>query len=235
MKKFTLILGLALIIQTSVALCSKLTLSTWDNSYFTVVIDNHRYNTPSNYFEFNQLRAGKHYIEIIKQTCSNNINYLTLNGSSTRINQVVYSGYINIPFGDEVIAILNRFNSLNISNVCNHYQQTNNDDNYYSDNYYNSYSYGINNFNRLVETIRNKSFDDTKMTIAKQAIASNGVTSQQVYELMLLLTFESNKISLAKYAYEYTVDKNNYYIVNDAFTFNSSINSLDRYINDHSW
>jgi hypothetical protein len=48
--------------------------------------------------------------------------------------------------------------------------------------------------------------------------------------MMLLFTFEDNKLEVAKYAYRKTVDNRNYVMVNDAFTFSSSRDELAKYI-----
>jgi hypothetical protein len=47
---------------------------------------------------------------------------------------------------------------------------------------------------------------------------------------MLLFSFESTRLDFAKFAYAYTLDLRNYYKLNDAFTFESSIDDLDKYI-----
>lgn len=85
-------------------------------------------------------------------------------------------------------------------------------------------------FQDVKKSIESKSFDDTKLKIAKQVIASNCLLSDQVKEIMLLFTFEDARLDLAKYAYGYTYDIGNYYRLNDAFTFESSIEELDEYI-----
>jgi hypothetical protein len=61
----------------------------------------------------------------------------------------------------------------------------------------------------------------------------NYFTSQQVKELLQLFTFENNKLDLAKYAYRKTMDRRNYYIVNDVFAFSNSKDELARYIRDY--
>lgn len=85
-------------------------------------------------------------------------------------------------------------------------------------------------FDALKASISAKSFDDSKLTMAKQVITSNCLLCSQVRELMLLFSFEDNKLELAKYAYGYTYDLGNFYKVNDAFTFESSIDELNNYI-----
>lgn len=85
-------------------------------------------------------------------------------------------------------------------------------------------------FEQAKTSIRSKNFEDSKLTIAKQIIQSNCLLSSQVKEIMLLFSFEDTRLNFAKFAYAYTLDLRNYYKLNDAFTFESSINELDRFI-----
>ncbi|MDI6833444.1 MAG: DUF4476 domain-containing protein, partial [Bacteroidales bacterium] len=80
-------------------------------------------------------------------------------------------------------------------------------------------------------SISSKSFEDSKLTLAKQIAASNHLTSKQVKEIMQLFNFEDSKLDFAKYAYKFVYDPNNYYIVNDVFKFSSSIEELNEFIN----
>ena len=88
-------------------------------------------------------------------------------------------------------------------------------------------------FESMKASIASKSFEDSKMTIAKQIMNNNCLLSGQVRDLMGLFTFEEGKLDLAKYAYGRTYDIGNYYKVNDAFTFESSIDDLNGYINSY--
>jgi hypothetical protein len=85
-------------------------------------------------------------------------------------------------------------------------------------------------FGSAKQSIAAKSFEDSKLTIAKQIINTNCLLSSQVKEIMLLFSFEDTRLELAKYAYGYTFDIGNYYKLNDAFTFESSIDELNAYI-----
>ncbi|HRY32861.1 MAG TPA: DUF4476 domain-containing protein [Bacteroidales bacterium] len=85
-------------------------------------------------------------------------------------------------------------------------------------------------FASVKQSIASKSFEDSKLTIAKQVINTNCLLSSQVKEIMLLFSFEDTRLELAKYAYGYTFDIGNYYKLNDAFTFESSIEELNEYI-----
>ncbi|HEU5167323.1 MAG TPA: DUF4476 domain-containing protein [Chitinophagaceae bacterium] len=106
----------------------------------------------------------------------------------------------------------------------------NNDDPRYDNNY--SRAMSIPDFAQAKESLRREWFENTRLASAKQIIDQNYFTSQQVKELMLLFTFENNRLDIAKYAYGKTVDKGNYVVVNDAFTFNSK-EKLNEYIREY--
>jgi hypothetical protein len=88
-------------------------------------------------------------------------------------------------------------------------------------------------FEQALESINSKSFESSKLTVAKQVAGANCLLCQQVKEIMKLFSFESDRLEFAKFAYKYTWDLNNYYLLNDAFEFESSIGELNRYINGH--
>lgn len=83
---------------------------------------------------------------------------------------------------------------------------------------------------RMKKSISSKSFEEAKMTTAKQATKGKCLKADQVVEIMALFTFEDSKLEFAKFAYDYTLDVDNYYVVNDAFTFSSSIDELNEYL-----
>ena len=107
----------------------------------------------------------------------------------------------------------------------------NNDDPRYDDNYDRAMT--SNRFGQAKETLRREWFENTRLETAKQIIDQNYFTSQQVKELVLLFTFENNRLDIAKYAYGKTVDKGNYFIMNDAFTFNGNKEKLSEYIREY--
>lgn len=85
-------------------------------------------------------------------------------------------------------------------------------------------------FKDLNASIAAKSFEDAKLKVVRQAVSSNCVSSAQVRKLMDLFSFEANKLEITKYCYDYTTDKNNYFKVNDGFSFDSSVDTLNEYI-----
>lgn len=85
-------------------------------------------------------------------------------------------------------------------------------------------------FSRLKQSIRNQSFSSGQRQVAEQALNSNMFTSQQVFELVNMFTFNSDKLHIAKRAYLSTIDRENFFVVYDALDFNSSVNELAGYI-----
>lgn len=85
-------------------------------------------------------------------------------------------------------------------------------------------------FNTALNSINSKTFEDSKMTVAKQITASKCLSAAQIKQVAEAFTFESNKLAYAKYAYQYCFDQQNYYILNDVFTFESSIDELTKAI-----
>jgi hypothetical protein len=85
-------------------------------------------------------------------------------------------------------------------------------------------------FSALKQTLASKSFEDTKLSIAKQAIAQHCFLVSQVKQIIDLFSFEDSKLDLAKHCYRHTYDIGNYFQVNDAFTFDSTADELTKYI-----
>ena len=86
-------------------------------------------------------------------------------------------------------------------------------------------------FDQASASISSKSFASSKLTIAKQVAATNCLLSSQVKQIMKLFDFESDRLEFAKYAYKFTWDPKNYFQLNDAFQFETSIDELNQFIN----
>lgn len=86
-------------------------------------------------------------------------------------------------------------------------------------------------FNSMKQTISSKDFESTRLSIAKQVLQKNCLITDQVREVMSLFDFENTRLEYAKFAYDYTYDTGNYFKVNDAFEFESSVEDLNKYIN----
>lgn len=79
-------------------------------------------------------------------------------------------------------------------------------------------------------SIKGKTFEDSKLTTAKQVTKANCLSAAQIKSIMDLFTYESSKLEYAKFAYPFCYEQNKYYQVNDAFGFESSIDELDEFL-----
>jgi hypothetical protein len=85
-------------------------------------------------------------------------------------------------------------------------------------------------FQAAKTSINKQSFADTKMKTAKQVLNANCMSVDQIVEIIGLFSFEENKLDFAKAAYAKCVDQSQYFMVNDAFSFSSSVDELTEFI-----
>lgn len=88
-----------------------------------------------------------------------------------------------------------------------------------------------NDFNQALNQLKNESFDNSRLTLAKQIASGNMLTAAQVTEICKLFSFENNALDFAKFAYQFCTEPNKYYLVNEVFKFDSSKRELIDYIN----
>lgn len=92
--------------------------------------------------------------------------------------------------------------------------------------------YGMNphDYDAAYQMVSKESFDSSRLTLAQQVVSTNPMSASQILGLCKLFSFESNKLEFAKFAYAYCTDKNKYFLLNEAFTYESSKRELDKYI-----
>lgn len=105
----------------------------------------------------------------------------------------------------------------------------NKDDRGYNDNGYNKAMSDF-EFSRVLSSIEREWIESNKSKSASQIINTNYLTTAQVKQMLQLFSMENTKLDLAKQAYSKTVDQQNYFMINDVFSFNSSKDELARYI-----
>jgi hypothetical protein len=79
-------------------------------------------------------------------------------------------------------------------------------------------------------SISGKDFDNSRLTIARQALRHNALMARDVKEIAQLFDREENRLEFAKMAYRHTCDVENYYLVNDAFMYEATIEKLDDFM-----
>ncbi len=85
-------------------------------------------------------------------------------------------------------------------------------------------------FLEIKHLIQKETFEDTKLTIAKQATSAEWLTVDQLSEIAMLFTYEDTKLQYLKFAYDFCYDPNKYYKLNKVFTYSSSIDELNEFV-----
>jgi hypothetical protein len=181
----------------------------------------------------NNLQSGNHSVKIFR---AGNDRYRGQGNNRNSGYQLIYNSNLFVKQQYHVDITINRFGKAFVDEqlISGGYYEEDDDwgvDN--NDQYYDNYSKRAMDkasFDQLKKSIANESFDNTRTTVAKQYISVNYFNSSQVKQLVELFSFENSRLEIAKYAYDYTVDKGNYFMVNDAFSFSTSKDSLMDFI-----
>lgn len=77
---------------------------------------------------------------------------------------------------------------------------------------------------------KNEKFDDGKLALINQQMRSSMFSSAQIRDLVKYISFDNNKLALAKSMYKRCADKNRYFLVYDAFDFENSKRELMEFV-----
>jgi hypothetical protein len=195
---------------------SKLSIKIWDNSLFTIVINDNSYDKPSKSFLVNNLADGNFYIKVTKHVVG-----------EYAFEEVIYKGYINIPAASPVVVEINRHNMLNVMEI-KPLEKNKRD----------TFSHKISlisdtDYDYLISTLQNTNFDSRKLELAKQYIHQNAlVQAIQLYQVLTFFDFEATKLEFAKYAFQFTTNKQGYKAIKSAFSYQRSIDELNLFLKD---
>ncbi len=89
------------------------------------------------------------------------------------------------------------------------------------------------NFDKMKQSVEAKPFSDTKMSTAKVATKNSCLSANQIKEICSLFSMDEDKLTYAKYAYDYCVDKANYYQVGDIFSFSTTTDDFNEFLEKH--
>jgi hypothetical protein len=219
---------------------SSLTIKSVDRSELKVVIDGRRFEPNHNSITVKGLDAGNHKVKIYKER---NNGLFTIFGKKY---EVIFNGSITAKPNRDVTMFIDRFGKVTVSNDSkngrNDRGNRNWDDEFDFDRGHNYGDYdnrehrgnesSMNDreFSRVLQAIEKEWLESNKLKSATQIVKNNVLTSAQVKQMLILFSFENNKLELAKTAYANTSDKRNYNMIYDVFSFNSSKDELARYI-----
>lgn len=216
MKKNTLIVISILFFLNTYAQrsnSSELFLKMWDNSRISVKFGNDMYPKRTDLFSLVDIRPGYYNLTVYKKQRRNN-------GQRHRKRIVIFNGQIGIPTLSRVFAKINSWGELVITRTDDIQETPEPPTNTLPEL----------NLPSVKAAMAKTSFSSDKIRIAKQAISTHEVWTNQIRSLMDEFSFDSDRLKLAKFAYGYCSDPEKYYTINSAFKFSSSIEKLDEYI-----
>ena len=87
----------------------------------------------------------------------------------------------------------------------------------------------------ITQLVKAATFKDSMEKQAKMMIKSKQCfRADQIVEILNALTYDDSKLAVAKYAFDYCIDTQNYYRVVNAFTFKSYQDDLTRFISERN-
>lgn len=86
------------------------------------------------------------------------------------------------------------------------------------------------NFSSALQTIKNQGFDESRLKTAKQIAQNNCLNTNQIVEICKIFGFEETRLDFAKFAFDACVEPQNYFKVNNVFSFSSSADELNDFI-----
>ena len=220
---------------------SMLTIKSNDLGDVRVVLDGKRFESNTSTITIQDLNPGYHTIKVYHQKSTGFFSILN------KRYEVVYNTSLNIRAGTLIQLTVDRFGKTSMmESKIGRGQGRGSENDYGRDRDFNydhdgqwgdydnnaGYAKGMNDreFKQTVQEISKEWLETNKLKSATQIVTTNNLTSAQVKQLVLLFNFESNKLELAKQAYRNTVDKNNYSMINDVFSFSGSKDELARFI-----
>jgi len=84
----------------------------------------------------------------------------------------------------------------------------------------------------MIRAIQQEGLDSGRQRVAKQILGSSqgNFLARQIRQIVDCMNFEASKMEIAKFAYDYTLDQEKYFLVSEAFAFGTTKENLARYI-----
>lgn len=227
MKK---ILGtiIAMLLTVTISFGSELLLKSENHTFFKAKINGIMYSPINGGIKIENLHPGNYEIHFYRNGHGNHFYH-------------VKTSFITISRGEKVFATLTRHNNVTVSSITtNQTHSPHHSSRYEAPNreHYRAPAYTkaphhcspSRDFNYYMNRMRNCPFNSERMDIAYDAIDNLYLNTNQVKNLMNYISFDSERLELAKYAYTRVSDPENFYQVENALTFSSSKDELYRYI-----
>ena len=213
-----------------------------------IEIDGRRYYENGRTFTLRNLAPGNHRVKIYTETRGGGV-FGDIFG--TKVQRVIYNNSIRVKPRTHVRMEINRNNRVEIDEkkIGNGNGKWDDDDRWddkdpgrgrdrdddYDDRdgrWDDAYGRPMDerSFLTFIQTLSRERFEDTRFTLARNSFDRQQFSSDQVKRVLHYFSFENNKLELAKFAYRNTVDKQNYHVIYDVFSFSRSKEDLSNYI-----
>lgn len=210
-----------------------------EQGFFTIEIGDQRISNNSGKFRFFDLNSGSNVISIYDR------GYLAYR---TRINVRNNTRLVLDYFSYRGLYLLTTINLRNNygdiwNDTWNNPYGNGNGNSWdpYDNGYNNGNDYGYGNpyygnamsereFSSFMNAVKRQGFDDGKLDIMRTQLVRTSFNTRQIEEMMKTLSFDKNRLELAKMAYKNCIDRRNYFELFDAFDFESYARELNKYI-----
>lgn len=212
-----------------------------DNSRLAVSINDRYYDKQGTSITIGDLPAGRHYIKIYRY-----VPYATGRGGKAR---VVYSGGIRLSEGtiseftydvrrNEIYAttefIDDTYDDRRDDRRDDRYDDRRDDRYEERDDIYNNRRGRVwtqQDMSDLKKRVDDRMMDGEKQKLMQSVLQDRRYTTEQMRTMLNWLSFESTKVEIAKWGYDNVSDKQNYWKLESEFTFSSSKDEFNNYIN----
>jgi hypothetical protein len=210
----------------------KIKLST--NQMLSVSVDDRYYERRGTSLTIGNIPNGRHYLKVY--------NYRIGRSGNGRAN-MVYSGYVDLKASTHNTAVVDPIQrKMTMRTVYTYIREQNdpyenwndkNYDKYDNDDYnnnYNSSELRNQDITDLGIRVKDRAMDDDKLKLMQTVLADRTYYTDQLRTMVAWLSFEDNKLAFLKSSYDNTVDKDNYWKLEDVFSFSSSKDQLNDYV-----
>lgn len=240
---FVSLLAFGLNLPKASAQVSVLHLKMHNNEPFTLIMDDIRFKDIRPSFTIRNVPPGTHLLKVVKPR------------QNRRGGKVVFMDYLRIPEGKEIFAYIDSYGRFRVHEaVPIDFRPSRDPDDPYTNDVQpqprprtdvvpdeqpprtNSNTQatqpaqgmGESEFMQLRNSVKNEDYDDTRLSVAKQTITNNKLTCDQLAQLLDVMSFETSKLELVKFAYPYLTDKEQLNTIYNRFKFNSSVEELSK-------
>lgn len=193
-----------------------------ERGYYTVQLDDQTISSSTGRYRFYDVRSGRNVLSIYRN------GYLVYKAPLQVQNNMrtildFFEGY--------GLYLLDNYSLRNQYYGFNQWDEVWN--NFYNGNY-NSFQNSVMNrseFDSFMKAMnKNSAFDEDVISFVRQQMQSTFFTSDQIKTIISKMSFDKNKVILAKEMYHSCTDPNNFYIVYDSFTFRQYRNEVMEYV-----